>query len=180
MQDDLKKKKLFLIGAAIVMLVAFGYLGYLVMGGVTSAKEKYIEKYKEIITLEQKQNQSTILQAELSRTAAEREKITSILLGQSDEEKLRLVIQFEDIAKSIGLVYDWEILRTITEGEFPGIVFSISLQGGYSGIIRFIERLQALPYYTHIERLGIVSKAPVTEGSPSVVAATMEVTVFSK
>jgi len=204
MQNDLKKKKLILIVSTISSLVVLGYLGYVVMGKVASSKIRYIEKYKEVIVSEKKQEQADSLQEELAKTVSERKEIREALLGQSDDEKLKLVIQFENIAKSIGLSYEWEIIRTLTnqsiaeeegrlaqarrrsrggesgEEKFPSIVFSIKLEGGYSGIISFLERLQALPYYINIDRLDALNKGYAAEATSPTVSATMQITVFTK
>jgi hypothetical protein len=209
MEDELKKRNLLIMGIAVLVLVIFGYGFYAVMGGLTSAKERYLRTYKELIGLEQNQKEAELIQRELAKTTSEQEEIMQALLAQTYEDKLKLVIQFENIAKNTGLEYDLEILRELTEesiieerarldrsrrktqeedeGEkavleekFPSIIFNLKLKGDYAAVVRFFEKLWGLPYYINIDNFNITRKILPGENLYAGVEVTSQITVFTR
>jgi Tfp pilus assembly protein PilO len=208
MEDELRKRKLLVIGLAIAILIIFGYGFYAVMGRVSSAKEAYLTTYKELVKLEQNQKEAELLQKELSKTSGEQEEVMQALLAQTYEDKLKLVIQFENIAKNTGLEYDLQILKELTgesiaeektrlersrrktqedEGEkavleekFPSIIFSLKIKGDYTSAVRFFEKLWALPYYINIDNFNITRQIVPGENVYGGVEVTAQITVFTR
>ena len=208
MEDELKKRNLLVMGIAVVILIIFGYGFYAVMRGLASAKERYLETYKELIGLEQNQKEAELIQKELAKTTYEQEEIMRALLAQTYEDKLKLVIQFENIAKNTGLEYDLEILRELTEEsiveerarldrsrrktqeddeqkavleeKFPSIIFSLKLKGDYTAIVKFFEKLWALPYYINIDNFNITRKISPGENLYAGVEVISQITVFTR
>ena len=208
MEDELKKRNLLVIGIAVAILVSFGYGFYATMGRLALAKERYLETYKELVGLEQNQKEAELIQKELEKTTSEQEEIMQALLAQTYEDKLKLVIQFENIAKSTGLEYDLEILRELTEEsiveekqridrsrrktqedeekkavleeKFPSIIFNLNLKGDYSEIVRFFEKLLALPYYINIDNFNVTRKISPGENSYAGVEVISQITVFTR
>lgn len=176
------------------------------MGEIASAQERYLAKYRELIALEQKQEQVVSLQEKLAATSEEREAVMQTLTGPAYEDKQRLIIEFEEMARAIGVQQSLEIIKDITQEEiqqekeqlarsrrgseearkatveekFPGIVLGVSITGEYTKIIEFLETLRSLPYYTFIEGVSVSSVKRAQEGQPGIVTASMEVTVFTR
>lgn len=204
MNNELKKKQILFIGAAIGLLAVFGYGIYAAMGSVFSAEREYTTKYKQLVDLEEKHKQATNLEGELSDSAAQVTAIKQALINQTYENKLKLVIDLENTAKSAGLVYDLSILKELTkeslveekvrevrarrksqqireelvQEQFPSIVFNVKLSGSYPAIVGFIEKLHTLSYYIAVGNFNIISKKLQGEGGGSV-EAVLEITVFT-
>lgn len=203
--NDLKKKQMILIAAAIVFAGIFGYGFYTAMGAVSSSKADYIAKYAELTSLEEKQRQTKSIEEELAENKEAISAIKKAFIEQTYENKLALVIDLENIAKSAELVYELSIAQEMTAesiaeekalqararrksqqireeavGEqLPSIVFSIKLAGPYPAVVNFIERLQVLPYYTDIDNFNIASKRVGEEGGGEV-EASVQFTVFTR
>lgn len=178
------------------------------MGKMASAKERYLATYKELVKLEKNQKEAELLLEELGKTSSEQEEIMQALLAQTYEDKLRLVIQFENIAKNTGLEYDLQILRELTEesileektrlersrrkteeGEeqkialeekLPSIIFSLKIKGDYTAVVRFFEKLWALPYYMNIDNFNIARKIVPGENTYGGVEVISQITVFTR
>ncbi len=208
MEDELRKRNLLVTGIAVAILIIFGYGFYAIMGGLALAKERYLGTYKELAGLEQNQKEAELIQKELEKTTREQEEIMQALLAQTYEDKLKLVIQFENIAKNTGLEYDLEILRELTEEsiveekarldrsrrktqedeekkavleeKFPSIIFNLKLKGDYTAVVKFFEKLWALPYYINIDSFNIARKISPGENVYAGVEVISQITVFTR
>lgn len=204
MNNDLKKKQILFAGTAIGLLAMFGYGIYTAMSSVSSAQGEYIAKYKELVDLEEKQKQASRLEEELSDSTAQINEIKQALIDQTYDNKLKLVIDLENVAKSAGIAYDLSISKELTkqsiveekarqvrsqrrsqqireepvQEQFSSIVFNIKLSGSYTAIVSFIDKLHALSYYIDVGVFNITSKKLQGEGGGEV-EATLEVTVFT-
>jgi len=204
--DDIQSKiKQRLLLISVVVAIVFGYAGYFLWSEIVSARDLYTETYRGLLSIEKKQEQASQLQKELASTEKNREEILSSLLAQ--DETLNFIVSIEDIAQKAGLSYEVRIIREVTEEsieqeklalkrsrrkakeaeealerKLPGIVFEISLEGSYLGIIRFLEGVASLPYYTHIESFNISAgeKSPPAGGESKVVKAIIQMVVFTK
>lgn len=209
MDKGYSKIKLPLALIALGLIVGLGYTGYGLLGKVDAARILYLEKSKELLSLEKKQEHVTQLTLELASTAASREEIISALLEPA--AALDFIVRIEDIARKAGLSYEVRILREISqesieeeqlalrrvrkrstesteepgEAKLPGITFSVTVKGSYMGAIRFLEGIASLPYYTHIESFAFSRKERPKEASPEAgeartVDATIQLMVFTK
>jgi len=205
MNNDLKKKQILFYMIAALLAGTFGYGFYAAIAGVSLAKEEYLEKYKEIAVLEEKQKQAKNIEEELKQNAAEILEIKKTLIEETYENKLAFVIDIENTAKSFSLIYDITITKELTKEslakekaelsrsrrksqqireeaareQFPSIIFSIKLEGRYPAIVNFIEKLQTLPYYTNIDTFNITSRKLQGEANGAV-EATVQVSVFTQ
>lgn len=210
MSNRSSKIKLPLPLLALGLIVGVGYGGFVLLAKIEAAGALYQARSKELLTLEKKQEHVTQLKAELARTAASRGEIISALL--SSDEALDFIVRIEDIARKAGLSYEVQILQEITQesidaeilalrrarrkskdvteeslgAKLPGITFSVTIEGSYVGIVRFMEGVASLPFYTHIESFSISSKKRA-EGSESseqdiglIVQASVQMMVFTK
>ncbi|MFY9457911.1 MAG: hypothetical protein WAP23_03215 [Candidatus Spechtbacterales bacterium] len=188
---------------AIVWLFGFGYGGYFLFGEIASSKNLYIEKSKELVSSEKKQEQIERIKEELEKAEKNRGEIVSSLLVT--EDVLEFILKIEDIAKKARLTYEVRILKEVTQEsidqellalrqarrrevpaedaaieKLPGVTFNVDISGSYSGIIRFLEGVGTLSYYTHIESFN-VSEGPGVEGAePGKVKSTIQLMVFTK
>lgn len=203
MENYQNKIKLRLSFIALGVLLAFAYAVYLVWGQISYARVQYIEKYTELISLEEKQGLSKELQVELAKTATDREEVVQALLRK--EDVLKFIERVEDIAKRAGLSHEVKILRETTREDIekertalartrgkakdealeaikkrlPGVTFNVSMGGLYSGIVRFLEGIGTLPYYTHVERLDLSSgRGGDEEVESATLEASIQLTVF--
>jgi len=202
----INQNKLFFLFSAIVVLLGIGYTIYFLIGKIDSSKNVYIEKSKEIVLIGKKQGQIEELKDELKKTAQNREEITASLLSRGDV--LDFIVKIENTAKFAGLSYEVRITREITqsaideelltlrrsrrrgrgqdseetpeEQKLPGVVFNITLSGSYSGVIRFLEGVASLPYYTHVESFTISKDIKTGEEESSQVESSIQMTVFTK
>ena len=198
------QNKLFLLFSAIVVLLGVGYVIYFLLGKIDSSKDMYIEKSKEIVLLEKKQGQIEELKEELKKTAQNRKEIMTSILSRTDV--LDFIVKIEKTAKLAGLSYEVRITREITqsaideellalrrsrrrgreseettkEEKLPGVVFNIEISGSYSGVIRFLEGVASLPYYTHIESFNISKDRKTGGEESSQVESSIQMTVFTK
>lgn len=210
MDKRYSKLKLPLPLIALGLLVGLGYAGFGLLSKIDAARALYLEKNKELLSLEKKQEHVTQLELELVKTAASREEILSALLAPA--EALDFLVRIEDIARKAGLSYEVRILREITEvsieeeqlalrrarkkptdateepldAKLSGITFSVTIKGSYPGIIRFMEGVATLPYYTHIESFAVSRKERPKEaetseaGEARTVDAIIQLMVFTK
>lgn len=204
MRNDFTKRKLYIGGVAVLFLAVFGYFVSFLMGRIGFLEGEYLSKQGGLLALEQKQKQATFLSEELMRIQDEKKEVLGALLGQQYEDKLRVIVQLEDAAKSLGLAYELQVVKELTQEEidrekelllrsrrgsqraaeeeeaekFPGITFEINLKGSYEGLVKFLEKLQSLPYYSKIEQLNIVREAGEAESKQ--LTGVVRVTVFAK
>lgn len=203
MKQSKRKLKLFMITVALA--AGFGYAVYFLWGKVVSTQDLYIEKTKELLSLERKQEQISELEEKLSQTKEKREEIIESILLQ--EDMISFILKIEDIAKKAGLAHEVKIIRKITSesieqerlairrarrtakealeealrDKLPGVTFDVGLEGSYEGIIRFAEGVASLPYYTHIDRLNISEKRKGEAGfEENKVKASINLTVFTR
>ncbi|MBI1888930.1 MAG: hypothetical protein HYS15_03325 [Candidatus Spechtbacteria bacterium] len=204
--ENIRKKKLYLGAIVFLLPLVFGYGVYFVMGRVSVSQEQYIAKQKELVSLEHKQREVAALEQEFTGLEAQRSIIFSSLLSQQYEDKLRFIIEIEDIAKTLGLVYDFTIQREVTkediqrekeelarvrrgeagqkavkeEEKLPEITVGVKLEGKYAQVVKFLEKFQSLSYYTEIQSLDI-SKQKTEEGSSRAgVEAVIQASVFTR
>jgi hypothetical protein len=206
MSRDFNKRKLYLGGVVVLFLVLFGYSVFFLAGRIGFLKGEYLSKQSGLLALEQKQKQAALLSEELARIQGEKKEILGSLLGQQYEDKLQLIVQLEDAAKSLALAYELRVVKELTQEEItreqelllrsrrgsqrlseekeieklPGITFEINLKGSYEGLVKFFEKLQSFPYYFTIERVNILSQTGEAEGSAVKLEGTILVTFFSK
>ena len=209
MKNKKSKIKLPLSLLALGLVVGVGYGGFVLLAKIEAAGALYQEHSRELFALEKKQEHIAQLEAELARTALSREEIVSALL--SSDEALDFIVRIEDIARKAGLSYEVRILQEVTqesideellalrrsrrkskdiiesiEEKLPGITFSVTIEGSYLGIVRFMEGVASLPFYVHIESFSISSRERA-EGSESseldtgrIVQASVQMMVFTK
>ena len=204
MSDDFNRRKLYLIGAVVLFLIFFGYSVIFLIGRIGSLKAEYLAKQSGLLALEQKQKQAALLRKELMQIQDEKEQILGALLGQEYDDKLQLIVQLEDMAKSLALAHELQVVKEMTQEEIdrekelllrsrrgsqrppeeeeaeklPGITFEISLKGSYESLVKFLEKLQSFPYYFNIERVSILSDAGQEEGDAAKLTGTIRVTFF--
>lgn len=200
MNNDLRKKQITLVGLALGAIIVFSFGFSNAKGEIARVQEKYTQAYKDLIKLEEQQKQAARLEKELNANAQEIAKIKNALIDQTYENKLKIVIDLEDAAKSAGVSYDLSIVKELTKEsiteekarqartrrksqkvseevnveQFPSVVLRIKVSGGYPLIIGFLDRLYALPYYMDMGIFSIISKR---EGG---VEATFDLTVFTR
>lgn len=205
MNSDLKKKQFFLLGAAVGMLVVFGYAFYTAIGKVSSVQEKYINTYKELVSLQEQQKQAGSLKKDLLDNAEQIEAIKQALIEQTYENKYKLVIDIENIAKRLSLIHELTISKELTkeliaqekaraarsrkasqqatqeiiEEKFPSVVLKVELSGSYPSIVSFMDGLKSLPYYISMDSFTISSKKKAEEKASSGVEATLHISVFT-
>jgi hypothetical protein len=205
MNDDFNRRKLYLSGAVVLFLIFFGYSVILLTGRIGALKREYLSKQSGLLALEQKQKQAALLSEELTRIQGEKKEILGALLGQQYEDKLQLIVQLEDAAKSLALEYELQVVKELTQEEIdrekelilrsrrgsklpsdkeeeeklPGITFEVKLNGPYEGLVKFMEKLQSLPYYFAIERVTIMSDTGQGEGDEGKLTEIIRVTFFS-
>jgi len=205
MNNDLRKKLITLIVAAVALTGVFAYGLYTATQALSSAERSYNDKYIELAVLEEKQKQTKKLENELTKNKDEIAILEKALIEQTYENKLAIVIDIENTAKGTGLAYELSIVKELTAKfiaeekarlvrarrksqqireeaapeQFPGIVFSVKLSGSYQDAVNFIERLQRLPYYTDIDNFVVSSKRAQGEGGGAV-EATIQFTVFTR
>ena len=209
MSNRASKIKLPLPLIVLGLVVGVGYGGFVLLAKIDAAGELYQARSTELLALEQKQEHIAQLEAELARTAQSREEIMSALLAST--EALDFIVRIEDIARKGGLSYEVRILQEVTqesideellalrrsrrkskdiiesiEEKLPGITFSVTIEGSYLGIVRFMEGVASLPFYVHIESFSILSRERA-EGSESseldtgrIVQASVQMMVFTK
>lgn len=204
--ESLRKKKFPLGLMAVPVLLVFGYGIYAVMGKVNVSQRQYILKQKELLSLEQRQREVARAEQEFAGLEAQRSQVFSSLLSQQYEDKLRFIIEIEDIAKSLGLVYDLQVQKEVTkedirrekeelarlrrgeatqkvaqeEEKLPEVTIGVRLEGSYAQVVKFLEKFQSLSYYTEIQSLDI-SKQKTEEGSSGGgVEAMMQASVFTR
>jgi Tfp pilus assembly protein PilO len=204
MSNGRQKVRVKFLLIALAWLFGFGYAGYFLFTEIASSKNLYVEKSRELVSYEKKQEQIGKIKSELEMTGKNREGIISSLL--SPKAVLEFILRIEDIAKKAGLTHEVRILKEITqesidqellaqraarrrdrpaeeqalEEKLPGVTFNIDISGSYSGVIRFLEGIGTLSYYAHIESFSI-SGAPKGEGEESgAVKATIQLVVFTK
>lgn len=206
MRNDFNKRKLYLSGAAVLFLVLFGYFVSFLMGRIGFLKAEYLSKQGGLLALEQKQKQATLLSEQLLQIQGEKKEILGALLSQQYEDKLQIIVQLEEAAKSLGLAYELQVVKELTQEEIgrerelllrsrrgsqrlaeeeegkklPGITFEIKLKGSYEGFVKFFEKFQSLPYYSQIERLNILRETEQEESEAVKLEGTVWVTVFAK
>ncbi len=204
MSNDFNKRKLYFGGAVVLFFVLFGYSVIFLTGRIGFLKGEYLAKQSGLLALEQKQKQATLLREELAQIQGEKEEIFGALLGQQYEDKLQIIVQLEDAAKSLGLAYELQVAKELTQEEIdrekellvrsrrgaprppeegeveklPGITFEIKLKGSYEGLVRFLEKLQSLSYYSNIERVGILSDTGQEEGGGASLEGDIRITFF--
>lgn len=203
--DNRPKKiwvKLLLI--FLFWLLGFGYAGYFLFGEIASSKSIYIEKSKELVSGEKKQEQIEQTKKELEKTEKNREDIVSSLLSPRDV--LEFILRMEDIAKKAGLTHEVRILKEVTqesidrellalrqarqrgrsteetalEEKLPGVTFNVDISGSYPGIVRFLEGIGTLSYYTHIESFNISRDTKGEGAETGTVKSTIQLMVFTK
>lgn len=202
-----KRQKIWVKFLLIVLswLFGFGYAGYFLFGEIASSKSLYIEKSKELVSREKKQEQIGEIKKELEKTEKNREEIISSLL--SPQDVLEFILRIEDIAKKAGLAHEVRILKEITQEsidqellalrqarqrvrpaeetalqeKLPGVTFNVDISGSYSGIIRFLEGIGTLSYYTHIESFNISEDLKGEDAEQAgMVKSTIQLMVFTK
>lgn len=204
MHNDFAKRKLYIGGAAVLLLAVFGYVVSFLMGQIEFLEGEYRSKQSGLLALEQKQKQATLLSEELTRIQDEKKEVVGVLLGQQYEDKLGVIVRLEDAAKSLGLAHELQVVKELTQEEInrekelllrsrrgsqrtsgeeeaeklPGITFEVNLKGPYEGLVKFFEKLQALPYYIQIERFNILREQGVAESSQ--LTGVVRITVFAK
>lgn len=203
MSNDLKKRQLLFAGSTLLLIAFFSYAFYFVRGEIASAQAQYIAKFKDLVRLEAQQREANRLTKELIKDSEGLKAIKEEFIEQSYDNKLKLVIDIENAAKSAGLLYDLSITKELTresiveerarlarsrrqsqatteeplEEKFPSIVFNVKLEGTYSAIVDFMEKLQRLPYYSKMESFTIASKRVEAQGGAE---AAIEFSVFTK
>ena len=209
MKSNQSKIKLPLPLLALGLVVGMAYGGFVLLGKIDAAGELYRARSNELFALEKKQEHIAQLESELARTAVSRGEIMAALLAST--ETLDFIVRIEDIARKAGLSYEVRILQEVTaasieqellalrrsrrkskdvteslEEKLPGITFSVTIEGSYWGIVRFMEGVAALPFYTRIESFNISSHKRA-EGSESlegdtdlIVEASVQMMVFIK
>ncbi len=203
---DNRHKKIWVKFLLIFLLwvFGFGYAGSFLLGEIASSKNLYIEKSKELVSYEKKQEQIEQIKKELEKTEKNREDIVSSLLPP--EDVLEFILRIEDIAKKAGLTHEVTILKEITqesideellslrqarrrdmpaeetaiEEKLPGVTFNVDISGSYPGIIRFLEGIGTLSYYTHIESFNISQDLKGEGEEPGKVKSTIQLMVFTK
>ena len=210
MKNKKSKIKLPLSLLALGLVVGVGYGGFVLLAKIEAAGALYQEHSRELFALEKKQEHIAQLEAELARTALSREEIVSALL--SSDEALDFIVRIEDIARKAGLSYEVRILQEVTqesidaelltlrrsrrqakeateeslEEKLPGITFNVTIRGSYLGIVRFMEGVAFLPFYTHIENFSISSKEraegseSAEQGTELIIQASVQMMVFTK
>ena len=209
MKSNQSKIKLPISLLVLGLVVGVVYGGFVLLGKIEAAGSLYRARSTELFVLEKKQEHIAQLEFELARTAASREEVMFALL--SSDEALDFIVRIENIARKGGLSYEVRILQEVTqesideellalrrsrrkskdiiesiEEKLPGITFSVTIEGSYLGIVRFMEGVASLPFYVHIESFSILSRERA-EGSESseldtgrIVQASVQMMVFTK
>ena len=209
MKSNQSKIKLPISLLVLGLVVGVVYGGFVLLGKIEAAGSLYRARSTELLVLEKKQEHIAQLEFELARTAASREEVMFALL--SSDEALDFIVRIENIARKGGLSYEVRILQEVTqesideellalrrsrrkskdiiesiEEKLPGITFSVTIEGSYLGIVRFMEGVASLPFYVHIESFSISSRERA-EGSESseldtgrIVQASVQMMVFTK
>jgi len=158
------------------------YAGYFVWGEIGTAQSLYIEKQKEIISIEKRQEQISQLKKELEKTAEKKIEVLDSLIARDDV--LKVIERIEGVAKRERLLYEVKLLGEITKesidreilairrsraggkkeaieevlNKLSNINFQVNLTGEYLGIIRFLEGIGTLPYYAQVDRFELLGK----------------------
>lgn len=167
---SIRKKTLGLISVSVLVLAIFVYIGYYLFGSINSSIKTYTGKREQLMMLEEKQKQAQRLERELLEVSADAQKLKSFFLGTDFDDTIGFSIQIENLSRELGMTHNINITKRATDfklptkrdlpsdaliNTFPHIVFGIDLEGSYSSLVRFVERLNALPYYLDIERLDV-------------------------
>ncbi|OGH70141.1 MAG: hypothetical protein A2754_02755 [Candidatus Magasanikbacteria bacterium RIFCSPHIGHO2_01_FULL_47_8] len=186
------KKTFISLILGLLWLGAFVYGGYYMIGLVDKGKIGYIEKKKEVWTTEEKKKQADELKQILARVSKDAQKAEGALLGTDFDSTVDFGIRIEEIARSLGVSHDIDIAARATDlapspredllddvllATFPHIIFDIKVNGSYSTVIRFLERLDGLPYYTSVEQLELI-RIEAQEGGA--VQASIKLKVFTR
>lgn len=182
--SDIQKKTFIVIGMSVLMLIAFTYIVYYLFGSMTSSIKTHAEKRKELLMLEEKEKQSQRLRKELEEVSLDSEMIKAMFLGTDLNDTVNFTIQLENLSRELMLAQDVRTIKTASNlnpskgkdlpgdtviNTFPHIVFGVDLEGSYVSLVKFLERLNNLPYYLNVERLDI-SEGSVREEVVSIKA----------
>lgn len=198
----------------ILLLIGLGlivYAGYFVFQEISQAQSLYIEKQKELAGLENKQKQIAHLREELEKISENKAEVLASLIVRDDA--LKVIERIEDVARKGGLLHEVNLLGEVTKegidrellairrsrsggkeeameavlNKLPNISFQVNLTGDYSGIIRFLEGIGTLPYYTQIEQFELAGKKPKIVGEAgegaekiSAIEAKINLSVFTR
>lgn len=197
-----------LLAFFLFVFVGLIFATYFLFAEISSAKNFYIEKTKELLGAEKKQEQIDQITKELKSISNNKEDVIASII--SPDRALDFIVKIEDIARAAGLIYEVRISKEITQesideellairrsqrrgrdvdeadtrNKLPGIILGIELSGTYSGIVRFLEGIASFPYYSYIENFSITkaSESGVEDNqilAPRVQAA-MQLMVFTK
>lgn len=190
---DIRKKIFGLMGVSILVLSLFMYLLYYLFGSVNSSIKIHTGKREELMTLEEKQKQAQRLEREILEVSKDAQKLKSFLLGTDFNDTIAFTIQIENLSRELGMTHNivstkqaanlspsirGDLPKDAMINTFPHVVFGIDLEGSYASLVRFIERLNTLPYYLYMERLDIRT-GKVSEEGLVTIKAFVQLKVFT-
>lgn len=153
MPFPIKKKIKIIVILDIFILIAFLILSFLMIRLIKSNSKKFIEIQKSLLFSEQKRKEFQAYKNKFEEIKASLKEINNLFLDKN--RALELFNFLEKSAIDSGNYYKIDVL-TKEENEKKNFwQLQISLYGGFSNFMKFLNRIETAPYLLQIESIRI-------------------------
>lgn len=151
-KEKIKKKLTFTLLISFTLLGALYFLaGWPALNKIGEKGEKIEEAKMEIERRYVRGQKAKNVFADLKEIEEKKRKLESILVGEENE--LSLITALEKTAEESGVKQ--KINLSPPAGEEKNISFRLITEGGFPAQLKYLDRLEALPYYLNIDSLEL-------------------------
>jgi len=152
------KKKFYitLMGAVLVPVLLGVFLIFPVFNLLKKTSGEFLQSREELARLSERQKQLGDLESTYKENKEFLEKIEEALY-ERDVDDLKFILLIEDIVKKTGNTHTLSPPRYIDSDDAPYFSSSVSLQGSFKDLLRFLELFDTMKFYSDIDGITVRS-----------------------